>query len=218
MKEPPARVVTIPANRSFVDVLAAGLLAKTEGDPGALAAHTILLPTRRAVRNLREAFLRASGGQPLLLPRMRPIGDVDEEELILEEEGIGLDLPPAIDPLRRQVMLARMILAKDTAEGGTRDAAQAVALAGALAEFLDRAQAERLSFDALADLVPSDLAAHWQEVLKFLALVTTLWPRVLAERGEIDPADRRNRLIEALAAAWRERPPRKPVIAAGSTG
>ena len=55
------------------------------GDPLRLSRITVLLPTRRAARSLREAFLRltgeAAGGAPLLLPRMRPIGDLDADEL-----------------------------------------------------------------------------------------------------------------------------------------
>ena len=43
----------------------------------------ILLPNRRAVRSLRDAFLRQAGGKSMLLPRIEPIGDVDEDELFL---------------------------------------------------------------------------------------------------------------------------------------
>src|SRR6185503_19828999 len=44
------------------------------------------------------------------------------------------------------------------------------------------------------------------------------WPKILAERAQIDALDRRTRAIRAQAARWRERPPATPVIAAGSTG
>ena len=49
-------VFTIPSEVSFVDSLAAGLLAETAGDPLALSAMQILLPTRRACRGLAERF------------------------------------------------------------------------------------------------------------------------------------------------------------------
>ena len=61
------RVFTIPPGISFVDALAAGLLADHGGDPLGLCRVTVLLPTRRAVRSLREAFLRLGGGKPMLL-------------------------------------------------------------------------------------------------------------------------------------------------------
>ncbi|HYZ41357.1 MAG TPA: hypothetical protein VE687_12140 [Stellaceae bacterium] len=93
MNPPRPRVYTIGADRPFLATLAVGLLGMTAGDALALPHITVLLPTRRAVRSLREAFLRATAdgeepGGPLLLPRMRPIGDLDSDELFLGE-GAG---------------------------------------------------------------------------------------------------------------------------------
>ena len=75
------RVLTIAANRPFLDTLAAGLLAEAGDDPQKLGDYLILLPTRRACRALGEAFLRAGEGRALILPSVRPLGDVDEEGL-----------------------------------------------------------------------------------------------------------------------------------------
>ena len=106
----PANIYTISPDRPFLVTLAEGLLAITGRDPLALPRVTVLLPTRRAVRSLREAFLRVlpdgrDPGTPLLLPRMRPIGDLDSDELSLVE-GIADDgdlaAPPAIPELRRR--------------------------------------------------------------------------------------------------------------------
>ncbi|MGH6917740.1 MAG: hypothetical protein ACREJ0_08550, partial [Geminicoccaceae bacterium] len=69
-------VVTIPPTLPFVDALAAGLLAEAEDRP-ALADVLVLLPTRRACRSLREAFVRQADGRALLLPRIQPIGEVE---------------------------------------------------------------------------------------------------------------------------------------------
>ena len=109
-----ANVSTIPPGVSFVDALARGLLARHHGDPLALARGTVLLPTRRACRAVQEAFLRATGGRPLLLPRLIPLGDVDAEELTLAgaDADVGLDgaeIPPAMPALRRQLLLGRLI-------------------------------------------------------------------------------------------------------------
>jgi ATP-dependent helicase/nuclease subunit B len=212
------RVYTIPPGVPFVDALAGRLLASSAGHPLALSRITILLPTRRAVRSLREAFLRLGGGKPLLLPRMAPLGDIDEEALgfVAEETSPGaaaLDVPPAISELRRRLLLAELIL-----KLGGRAAEQAVALAAELARLIDQVETERLGFENLAGLVPARYARHWQITLEFLRIVTEHWPKVLAAEGAIDPAARRNRLIEAQTALWRKRPPRDPVIAAGSTG
>ncbi len=211
---------TIPSHEPFVDALARGVMAETTDDPLTLAQYQILLPTRRSCRSLREAFLRLGGGLPTLLPRMTPIGDVDEDELLLSEDLPGspageiLSLPPAISGLRRQLVLMRLILARDSSQSPD----QAALLAAELARLMDQVATERLDFAGLEKLDVGDFADHWQETLDFLKLVTEHWPSILAGEDAIDPAERRNRLLEAQAAHWRDMPPDTPVIAAGSTG
>ncbi len=218
-------VLTIPAGVAFADALAAGLLERAEPDPLALAEMLVLLPTRRACRTLREAFLRRSKGRPILLPRMRPLGDLDADELLFADptsaEGLGdLDLPPTIAPLRRRLLLAQLIRASrgPTHGPGALPADQALGLADALASLLDQVHTERLDFAKLADLAPDAFAAHWQITLDFLRVITENWPAILADEGAVDPADGRNALLTAQALAWRNNPPGFPVIAAGSTG
>lgn len=212
-------VYNIPADHAFADALARGVLAQAGHDPLTLARYLILLPTRRACRAVREAFLRESGGRAMILPRLQPIGDIDEEALSLDPADDPLiaeaaDLPPAIPELRRRLLLMRSILAP----GLDITADQAAWLAAALSHLLDQVQTERLDFAALADIVPEGLANHWQETLSYLDVLTKVWPEVLAVEGALDPADRRDRMLTARAAAWRAAPPQTPVIGAGSTG
>jgi len=214
------KVYTIAPGAPFAEVLARGII-KTVGDtPEALSAVTVLLPTRRACRTLREAFLRLGDGKPMLLPRMTPMGDVDEDELALSafEEPVSeaaLSIPPAIGSLRRQMLLARLIIAMP-GEAHTPD--QALRLAAELARLLDQIHTERLDMADLGTLVPEAYAHHWQITLDFLKILVEQWPNILEAEGAIDPADRRNRLLAAQVNLWRKAPPETPVIAAGSTG
>jgi ATP-dependent helicase/nuclease subunit B len=212
------RVYTIAPGIPFVDALATELLRRSAGDPAELSRYTVLLPTRRAVRSLREAFLRAASGKALLLPRLTPIGDIDEEMLALSADetplvGTALEIPPAIPELRRRLLLAELIL-----KLGKHTVEQAVRLAAELARLIDQVATERVGFERLAGLVPERYAAHWQITLQFLRVVTDHWPKVLEDEGAVDPATRRNRLLEAQASFWRAHPPANPVVAAGSTG
>ena len=218
---------TIAPDRPFLTTLAEGLLAIAGDDPLALPRITVLLPTRRAVRALREAFLRVlpdgrEPGTPLLLPRMRPVGDFDSDELSLVEGAAddgSLAVPPAIPEMRRRLLLTRLVLEWGKRRG--RDPllpGQAAALAVSLARFLDIAATEGASFARLDDLAPADLAEHWQVVRTFLEILPKSWPGILAAEGTLDPADRRNRLLAQQAAIWRRSPPRDPVIAAGLSG
>lgn len=210
------KVFTVPPGLSFVDALAAHLLAEADGDPLRLAEMEVLLPNRRACRSGREAFLRLSGGKPLLLPRLRPIDAGDEGDAVLFADG-PLDIPPAITPIERHLLLTRLVLAMGAGRGGfapTPD--QAARLASELAGLLDAVQIERIGFDRLGTLVPEDYAAHWQVTLDFLKIVTEHWPALLGDR--LDPQERINRVLDAQAARWRTEPPDTPIIAAGSTG
>ncbi len=213
------RLYSIPPGEPFLDVLATQLLNETGGDPLRLSATTVLLPTRRACRALGEAFLRIADGKPLVLPAMRPIGDVDETALALgDAPGFeDLALPPAIPALQRELALTELILAwsRHFDEATPEHAAL---LARELARLLDQMQTERIPFSKLDRLAPDEHADHWRDTLAFLEILRTNWPAYLEERSCLDPADRRNRLLEAQAAAWTVSPPTEPVIAAGSTG
>jgi ATP-dependent helicase/nuclease subunit B len=236
-----ASVFTIAPSLAFVDSLAAGIVDQYGSDPLTLSRVTVLLPTRRACRALREAFLRAGDGVPMLLPDIRPIGDVEEDEILLTAneasgaeggQGLGqkiLELPEAIPGLRREMLLVQLILrfneSRKSDDGddqgqatGNLDAAQAAHLARDLAALIDQVQTEGLDFADLANIVPESLASHWQLTLDFLSIVTEFWPKILEEEGLVDPAMRRNLLLELQAEAWTHHPPDHPVIAAGSTG
>ncbi len=210
-------VLSISSSVSFADALAVGVMEKYGDKPETLSQVTLLLPTRRACRTVRDAFLRLSEGKPLLLPRMQPLGDLDEAELALtgwkDVDGLNA-IRPAISPLRRQLLLTRLIL---SFEGDKTTSDQAAQLAAELAGLLDQVHTEGLEFQELASLVPEDYAEHWNITLDFLKILTDNWPTILESEGVIDPADRRNRLLDAQRRVWEDTPPNGPVIAAGST-
>lgn len=212
-------IYNIPAGVPFARALAAEMMRRAEGEPHVLPQTRILLPTRRACRTLRDAFFDLTGGAPLLLPRLQPLGDVEEEELALTLTGAEAealrDIPPAIAPLQRQILLARLVMA---AEGFSHGPAHAVQLAQALSRLIDRIHTEGLRMDDLPSLAPEDFAGHWQITLKFLSVISHAWPAMLQSMNMIDGAQRRTMLMNALATHWESHPPATPVIAAGSTG
>ena len=146
-----------------------GIVALDADDPLALSRVTILLPTRRACRTLAEAFLQHCESGALLLPRIGPLGDLDEDEVGFGASAVaeGGDLPPELPSLRRQFLLAKLILAREA--DGHID--QALRLAQELGGFLDQAQNEQLDLAGLNNLAPERHAAHWQKVLDFLKIL-----------------------------------------------
>ncbi len=211
------RWYSIPAHRPFLEDLAAGVLDWL-GDhpPEALSDATILLPNRRAARAFTSALSSLSGDRPVLLPQVRPLGDLEEDEPPFSPGELGLDLPPAIAPLTRRFEMARMI-SEDYAPGIAP--LRALELADGLGAFLDSCHIEEVADPGLvATLVEGDLAEHWQASAEFLGLAVHAWPDRLAAMGLVDASWRRTRLLRLLAERWENHPPLGPVIAAGSTG
>lgn len=214
---PAPRWFVVEAHRPFLEDLAAGVLDWL-GDraPEALPDATVLLPNRRAARAFSAALARQAGERPVLLPQVRPLGDLEEDEPPFSPGALGLDLPPAIDPLRRRFELARLIA--ETFAGGLAPA-RALTLADALGGFLDSCQLEEVERpERVTDLVEGEMAEHWRQSAEFLEIAVEAWPRRLETLGLVDPAWRRAALLRRLAEQWDSAPPEQPVIVAGSTG
>ncbi|MEQ1577272.1 MAG: double-strand break repair protein AddB [Hyphomicrobium sp.] len=241
-------IYTAPTGRPFLDSLAeailSGNLPVAEGvapHPIDIPAMTLLLPTRRATRAVQEAFLRAGKGQAMLLPRIKPIAEGEEDLMLMAStsdlEGLGAgasDIPPAINELERRLALTSLVMRWSKAERAARDdvganldvyaaagagtPAQCAQLAKELASLMDMVETEGVSLANLDKLVPENFSEHWQKTLNFLKIVVEMWPDYLAASKQISPAGRRNRLILAEAAHLTANPPQGPVIVAGVTG
>src|SRR5215471_8791278 len=222
------RVFTIAASTPFVPTLIRALIDGTlvpgfpaARDPLALAQATLYLPTRRACRLARDLFLDVTQESAAILPRIVAIGDVDEDEIAFAEAATGalaadaLALPPALGGLERRLLLAQLVLkwaaqiAPDERGEATlvaNNPASALALADDLARLMDDMTTRGVAWDRLDGLVPETLDRYWQITLGFLQIVRENWPKILADRGAIEPAAR----LSAHGGG--------PVIAAGSTG
>src|SRR6187399_2858801 len=220
MKNPP-NVYSIAAHRGFADALVAGLVPRYADSELGLARLTLLLPSGRAVRTVTEAFIRHSGSG-LLMPRMAVVGDLDLDETLgplLDPLGAA-DIAPAADPTRRWLRLAELI--RENWRRGTPPKGSALLrLAFEFGRTMDRLLVEEIGpedlvKDRVIELV-GDLSAHWIDSLWLFSRVQTLWFDELMTRGEVDPADRRNRLFRHAAKRWRADPPQTPIVAAGVT-
>jgi len=220
-EQPGSRWFNIPAHRPFAEDLAQGLHdALSPMGPEALADAVVLTPTRRGARALADAFIKASGGKAVLPPQMRPLGDLEAGEPPFEPGDLALDLPAAIDPLRRRFELTRLVSElSEHIPGGLVSAGAALELADALGGFLDGLQIEEVAVgDRLASLVGAELAEHWEVSRGFLEKALALWPERLRALGVADVSERRVRLLRRLAEHWTDAPPKGVLVAAGSTG
>ncbi len=97
------RVFTIPPSapflRTLVSALIEGRLAPgfpAADDPLSLTSATIFLPTRRACALARDVFLDVLGREAALLPRIAPLGGIDEDELLFSADQAPGE--PALEP------------------------------------------------------------------------------------------------------------------------
>jgi ATP-dependent helicase/nuclease subunit B len=225
--------VSVPFLRSVIAALVDGWLVEgfeARANPENLAKATLYLPTRRAGRMARKIFLDELNLDAVVLPRIVALGDIDEDEVAFAQAATAglaaLDLPPAMDGLQRRLLLAQLIAlwAKQIRPGDRTQAPlvlggsdSTLALADDLARLMDDMVTRKVEWSALDGLVPESLDKYWQLTLEFLEVARKFWPDILKTHGKIEPAARRDLLIEAEAARLTAHHA-GPVIAAGSTG
>jgi double-strand break repair protein AddB len=236
------RLYTIPPSAPFLTTLARAILAGelpvrggAKPDPLTLPLTKIYLPTRRAGRALRDAFLAEAKDAGMLLPRIRALGDPDEDAAIIFGTGDGASddgaiATPAIGTLRRRLALMRLVLAfgqhlstatliERSDETGiyALTPGQASHLAADLARLMDFVESEQVPLADLKAIGPEEFAGHWQLTVEFLKILTEQWPRYLADNGLVSPVARRT-LLMARETERLTKGSAYPVIAAGSTG
>lgn len=220
---PAPRIRAAPASAPFLETLAEAMCAELarKDDPFALADALVLLPNRRAARGLIDAFAKRLGGAALL-PTIRPLGDphADDDPDVWGADPLSSEIPPPIDKMERRMLLSALIRARGVAEAAKDDPARAIALADELGKLLDSAATvDHVAWDKLPTLVEEiELARHWASSAAFLGIIAQFWPEHLSEQGKSDPAAHGAALRRALAKRWREAPPKRPIIIAGSTG
>ena len=225
--------LSVPFLRSVIAALVDGRLVdgfEARANPERLAQATLYLPTRRAGRMAREIFLDELKTDAAVLPRIIALGDIDEDELAFAQAASpglsALEIPPAMDGLQRRLLLAQLItlwarqirpVDPTQAPLVTGGPDSTLALADDLARLMDDMVTRKVDWRALDGLVPDALDQYWQLTLQFLTIARETWPNILSAYGRIEPAARRDLLIDAEAARL-TMTHEGPVIAAGSTG
>lgn len=208
----------IPARHNFSESLAAGILARFHED--VRSDILIFLPTRRACRALQDAFVQINAGKPILLPRLSPIGDIDEDIFFLGDVSDdirqeALNIKPAISSEKKRLLLTRLIMGLPDYKENFE---QAFALAETLGRLVDQVIIEELDWTNLENIVPEELSEHWQHTTTFLKILTETWPSILESQGLIEPARRRKELMDLYTKFISAKDIDTPLIAAGSTG
>ena len=238
VNKPAPRIFSIPPSVNFLKCLASNLLkgklipgVRFDQDWTALAETTIFLPTRQSARTLTDIFRDIASGRVIILPKIRPLGDVDEiQHMFRPVSGLG-NIPDEMGPLERQLAMTRLIMKWSEASYSGKDGnlansktafpaspADAAWLAQELLYLIDQVEREEANWSDLANVVPEDYAEYWQMTLEFLDIAIRAWPSFLKEQDKMNPSARRSELIRREADLLQEHGSKGPVIAAGSTG
>lgn len=210
---------TIPATDSFIDALAVGVLRRYGEAPETLSRVLVLLPNHRSCDNLSKALLRHSRSDSLLLPRICPLGEVDENIIPeLWQQGRVEARKPVSDHALKLILMQLVERWQGQQQGHSPSVNQLNALADSLTTLMNEMVREDISPETLRDIVPEHLAIYWQESLAFLEIALTALPAILAEKHLILRTERANQLMQAVCTLWQESPPEYPVIIAGTTG
>ena len=201
------RVFALPLGVDFSRAFVDGLLERSDDQPPeALAKVVIYVNTRRSARGIEE-ILASSGAR--LLPDIRVVTDLARDRAI--------SLPPPIPPLRRKLIIARLVSAFIDKQPDVAPLSAVFDLADSLGALLDSFQGEGLAMDALADIDVGGQSEHWERSKQFLTILDEYWNKHRPEDAP-DTEERQRMVAEGYAALWAKSPPKYPVIIAGSTG
>ena len=236
-----------PFLETFVGAFLAGEIVPSLSratPPLAMARATIYVPTRRAALALRTEFARAFDKGATILPRILPLGGLEERETSALFGDFSQDFDegarPQIEPLERGLLLAQLVMkwaeaishaVVSAGPDGSFDYDEsapfrvaaspsgAYALARELAALIDEFVIEGASMEAVGSVIDdSSFDKYWAITTRFLGIALQSWSGMLDELGRMDASTRQKMLIEAQIARLESTPDHPPVIAIGSTG
>ncbi len=210
-----SKFISIPFNVAFLDLIAQKWIKEFGSEQSFISRGMIIVPNQRTVKALINSFIKVNKGKPLLLPRIISIGTIDEDELSFNCKQ-ELLLYPAVNPIRRISILTALIIQMRSQFDNYMQAGEAWNLAKSLADLIDEAEWVECDLKkSLSKAVGDEFAQHWQDILKFLFIITEYWPQWLDDNHLMNPVARTIALLKTQIKIWHESCYQDPVWAVG---
>ncbi len=210
-----SNIFNINSNHNFLSNLTSWILQEYS-DPFYLSNITILLPSRRACREIKKCFLMLAKNEAIILPKILAIGDVDYDELFLG--NVNSVEKNKIDYQLQLISEIKNWNQKTNLFGKNISTASLAEIADNLQTFLDEVEKEGLSLEGLLAIDDGELASHKQQILQFLQYFGSAWQNVLAKDGVVSAVKNRNLMLANYGEYLQKNGSKYPIIAAGSTG
>ncbi len=194
-----------PFHKSLIEDLFEHLTAVKQADLSLYAATLVVLPTRRAVKDLKFA-LSHRATKATILPKIIAISDLPTFVLGTQK--------PCVSDIKRLALAYQMLQDLDSDYG----LAPSFQTAKDILKLVDDVMIHDVNLDDLDDLVPETYAEHWQSTSSFLKAFVTKWQLMLSEMNLLEVSQRDKQDYERICRLWEAYPPQHPVMIAGLDG
>lgn len=201
-------ILNIQAGQNFANTFCDYILQKYADDMLGLTNLTLWVPSSRIASTIKDTFYELNGS--MILPQIKPfnLGDEAEEEVLFNSKSSKQE---AISLIEKRLVLTRQVHAKDQG----KSIAHAMRGADELLKLHNRMLTWGVTIEDINELIPDELASHWQQNLMFLDIVFQFYPQWLALQEKHDPVEVRQNLLYETAKQLQEK--NNPVMAVGFT-
>lgn len=219
----PPNLFYIPPGVAFMPVVAKFLHNQLTEMRIFPADVRLFLPNFAAAQAFKNAFATQHDEPVTLLPQIRLLGEVSEQEdIFAADERPNSLFQNVISVSARSNIFAALTKQAFTATGQKIGVGQALSIASELTQLLDSASLEEISpWKRTETLLPGQshgkLAAHHEQLKRLIDIIGRFWPGYLAEQNAVDPQQALVTQYHQFREQLRLAPP-PMVILAGSTG
>jgi ATP-dependent helicase/nuclease subunit B len=176
-----------------------------------LSKITILLPTRRSCQKLTELLIEQKNGS-IMLPKILPMGDVEEDEILPSDfiDDFDLTIPQSFNQTDQLLLLSTLF--------NKLSSVKAIDIAQGLSKLLARLHRDEIDLSKLNYISFGDVPEHVNNLIEYLHVLASKWPDLAKKHNKIDFIQRRNLQLSKRIESWNDHALVYPVIAAGSSG